>query len=684
MRQDGSRALAARLPEGFGRPRRGLQRGRGRGRPLDRRGLGRRSSGGRAARSIPGSRSPKTAASLACTGKCELGQGLFTAQAQLIAEELVVPLEPRHPRPVRHGPDPGPGHDLGRAVPSRELQPVQPGPGRGHGAGGARAARVGAAGRARGPAHGEGRRSSPSPRDPSRTASYGSLVGGRKFSHRRSIRTPGAGTPASGRCSASRCRASTFPPWPPGSSSSCTTCGFPGCCTGRSSGLPPWARRSWAWTSASVRDVPGLVKVVVKKNFVGVVAEKPWPARQAADKLKVTWSEGAGLPDPRDFHEYLRRQQPTRDTLLVDSKDVDAEAGARRDGGEGDLPASVPDARVPGHLLRRRGRRGATRPRSGRRRRRSTRTGTTAAMVLGLRPGERARHLPDGLRLLRAQRRRGRLLRRRAPVAGGRQAGPRPAHPQGRDGVGELRARLRRRPEGRPRRRRGRSWPGTARRGRRRSAAGPAPTAPATSSPGSWPASSRRRSRRAPAPDPESFNNGSNGVPSYVAGRVGARRGGTGTVESERVLAHAVRSPFWTGPLRSPQRLQNTFAHECFLDELAQRVKADPRRLPAEAPPRPAAPPRADHGRPGPRAGRRGPRRGRARGRNGDRRAAGASPACSYEGDNGYCAMVAEVEVDQDGRRRRGEAPRRRPRLRARVEPGRRSGTRSRAAPSRA
>jgi CO/xanthine dehydrogenase Mo-binding subunit len=28
----------------------------------------------------------------ACTGKCELGQGLYTAQAQLIAEELLVPL----------------------------------------------------------------------------------------------------------------------------------------------------------------------------------------------------------------------------------------------------------------------------------------------------------------------------------------------------------------------------------------------------------------------------------------------------------------------------------------------------------------------------------------------------------------------------------------------------------------
>ena len=55
-----------------------------------------------------------------------------------------------------------------------------------------------------------------------------------------------------------------------------------------------------------------------------------------------------------------------------------------------------------------------------------------------------------------------------------------------------------------------------------------------------------------------------------------AIRKAPGTVKSERVLVHNVVSPFWTGPLRSPARLQNTFAHECFMDELASKVKADP------------------------------------------------------------------------------------------------------------
>ena len=42
------------------------------------------------------------------------------------------------------------------------------------------------------------------------------------------------------------------------------------------------------------------------------------------------------------------------------------------------------------------------------------------------------------------------------------------------------------------------------------------------------------------------------------------------------MLTHTVRSPFFTGPLRSPLRIQNTFANECFMDELCAHAKADP------------------------------------------------------------------------------------------------------------
>jgi len=148
------------------------------------------------------------------------------------------------------------------------------------------------------------------------------------------------------------------------------------------------------------------------------------------------------------------------------------------------------------------------------------------------------------------------------------------------------------------------------------------------------------------AAEPRGFNNGSNGVPSYMAGGVGGASHGTGTIKSERALIHNVPSPFWTGPLRSPARLQNTFAHEGFMDELAARVKADPvaYRLRHLKDPRlidvvkEAAKAANWETRPSPRPGSR---------RNGV--AAGRGMACVlYEGDNGYSALVAEVEVNQD------------------------------------
>ena len=72
------------------------------------------------------------------------------------------------------------------------------------------------------------------------------------------------------------------------------------------------------------------------------------------------------------------------------------------------------------------------------------------------------------------------------------------------------------------------------------------------------------------------FANNSNAVPSYVTGTVSGACGGTGTIAAQRVVTHNVRSTFFTGPLRSPDRLQNTFAHESFIDEIAASLRVDP------------------------------------------------------------------------------------------------------------
>ena len=103
---------------------------------------------------------------------------------------------------------------------------------------------------------------------------------------------------------------------------------------------------------SSVRGMPGVVKVVVKKNFVGVVAEKPWQAIQAAGKLKATWTPGVGLPSQRDFYDHLRSQKPSRDTFARQLEGRRREARASEGRGQGHLSASVSDARIDRQLVR--------------------------------------------------------------------------------------------------------------------------------------------------------------------------------------------------------------------------------------------------------------------------------------------------------------------------------------------
>jgi nicotinate dehydrogenase subunit B len=65
-----------------------------------------------------------------------------------------------------------------------------------------------------------------------------------------------------------------------------------------------------------------LVKVVVKRNLVAVVAKTQWGAVKAASQLKVTWKI-APLPKFETFFDDLRAMSPTTDQVLVDTYDVD-------------------------------------------------------------------------------------------------------------------------------------------------------------------------------------------------------------------------------------------------------------------------------------------------------------------------------------------------------------------------
>ena len=74
---------------------------------------------------------------------------------------------------------------------------------------------------------------------------------------------------------------------------------------------------------SSVAGVPGLVVTVVIRDFVDVVAEREEHAVEAARLLRVSWRGGAALPD-LERPEGALRANPSHPRVLVDRGGVDA------------------------------------------------------------------------------------------------------------------------------------------------------------------------------------------------------------------------------------------------------------------------------------------------------------------------------------------------------------------------
>ena len=580
----------------------------------------------------------------AYTGKAELGQGMFTVQTQLIAEELSVPVARVRLIQCDTSMTPDQGITSGsQSTPTNFNH--------------SNLALAGATAREALLRLASTRLDAPAEQltikdgvisvksDDAKRVSYGELVGGKKFSlqlSRTAKRKPqdqwtvlGTSVPRLDLPAAATAQLEYV-----------HNVRVPGMLHGRVVRPPAVGAKLMGVDESSIRDVPGVVKVVVKANFVGVVAEKPWQAIQAANKLKATWTPGVGLPGHRDFYEYLRKEKASRDTLLVNSKDVDAKLASA---------ASVVKATYP-HPYQMHGSIGTSCAVADVRGNSATIWSATqsvypqrnsTAMLLGL-PPENVRVIfargsgcyglngadtvsYDAALLSQAVDRPVRVQLMRKDEMAWENYGFAFVIDQraGLNADGDIIA-----------------WdyegwsPGLGNR-------------PGNEAPGNvvtgflagfQPAAFVPRT---PAPDPaDRFNNGNNSAPSYVAGCVGDACRGSGTIKSERVLSHRLQGPFWTGPLRSPERLQNTFAHESFMDEIAAHAKADPvafrlrhlsnRRI-IDVVKAAAQAARWDP-RPSPRPGIR--KTGTVSGRG---------IACvGYEGENGYSAMVAEVDVNQD------------------------------------
>jgi nicotinate dehydrogenase subunit B len=80
----------------------------------------------------------------------------------------------------------------------------------------------------------------------------------------------------------------------------------------------------------SIAHIPGIVAVVVQRDFVGIVAEREEHAEQAMRELHLQWKPWPGLPN-MDSLENAIRNNPATQRKLIDQGDVDgALAGAEQ------------------------------------------------------------------------------------------------------------------------------------------------------------------------------------------------------------------------------------------------------------------------------------------------------------------------------------------------------------------
>jgi nicotinate dehydrogenase subunit B len=69
---------------------------------------------------------------------------------------------------------------------------------------------------------------------------------------------------------------------------------------------------------ASIKDVPGVVKIVRQGNFLGIVATTEWGAISGAKALQATWSKWEGLPDREKLFDYVRASEVAKDDVTSD------------------------------------------------------------------------------------------------------------------------------------------------------------------------------------------------------------------------------------------------------------------------------------------------------------------------------------------------------------------------------
>ncbi len=267
------------------------------------------------------------------TSKVELGTGVETALAQMVAEELDVPFS----RVYMDSGDTDRSVDQAVTAGSRTLERAGP-----------QLRQAAAAGRQELLKLASARLGAPVDRltvsdgvvsvagNPAKKISYGELVGGKHFDVKISATGTGwdmkiaAEVPVKSyqgyKIVGTKVERVDLPPKFTGEFVYTQDVRIPGMLHGRVVRPPTVNSKPTNVDEASVKGIPGIVKIVQEGNFVGVVAETEWAAIRAAKGLKVTWSAPTTkLPaNSADVDTYLKNTKSFRDQVAVNRGNADA------------------------------------------------------------------------------------------------------------------------------------------------------------------------------------------------------------------------------------------------------------------------------------------------------------------------------------------------------------------------
>jgi nicotinate dehydrogenase subunit B len=254
----------------------------------------------------------------AFSGKVELGTGVRTALAQIVAEELDLPLEDVHMVMGDTEQTPDEGYTAGSMTISSSGTALRNAA--------AKACQIlleMAAQRLHSPLDEltvqaglislKGR--------PDQKVSYAELMGGQPFNCEVTGDAP-VKDPKTYTIVGTSTRREDIPRKVTGQPSFIQDLRLPGMLHARLVRPPSAAAEFLSMDESLLANLPSLVKVVQRGNFIAVLAEREEQAILAAQQLKVEWRESASMPAMPELYKSLR-SQATQDAVLVDQGDYE-------------------------------------------------------------------------------------------------------------------------------------------------------------------------------------------------------------------------------------------------------------------------------------------------------------------------------------------------------------------------